>query len=210
MIVKVVVPEYPEDAWKEGIVNAITHRDYSNTGESILVSIFDDRMEIKSPGKLPGLVTIDNIKHERCSRNPRIARFLFEFGMVKELNEGVPRIFSEMNKYFLEEPLYEEPNNNSVKLTLKNNILSRAKRNMDRITTEKIVKDNWINLTSEEKIALTFIYNSGETTAKELVVHLNVGETKVRKILNNLKNKNIIMWTGNGANDKTGKYKTTF
>ena len=56
------VPEYPEFAWYEGLVNAITHRDYTNTGEYITVKLFDDRLEIASPGKLVGFVTLENMQ----------------------------------------------------------------------------------------------------------------------------------------------------
>ena len=82
------MPEYPEFAWFEGIVNALTHRNYSIRGEHIKVLIFDDRLEILSPGLLPNIVTIENILNQRYSRNQRIARTLCEFGWVKEMNEG--------------------------------------------------------------------------------------------------------------------------
>ena len=68
-----MVPEYPEFAWLEGIVNAVTHREYGMSGRYIKVSMFDDRLEIESPGKLPNLVNINNIQTTRYSRNPRIA-----------------------------------------------------------------------------------------------------------------------------------------
>lgn len=95
----ITIPEYPEVAWFEGIVNAVTHRDYSIAGDHIKVLMYDDHLSIESPGKLPNIVTIENIKEERFSRNPRIARTLTEFGWVREMNEGVKRIFSEMAKY---------------------------------------------------------------------------------------------------------------
>lgn len=119
-----VVPEYPEFAWLEGIVNAVTHREYAMSGRYILVSMYDDRLEIESPGKLPSIVTVDNIKETRYSRNPRIARLLTEFGWVRELNEGVKRIYADMEKFFLDDPIYSEPEQ-SVRLVLKNNIVMR-------------------------------------------------------------------------------------
>lgn len=82
-----VIPEYPEFAWFEGIVNSLTHRNYSIMGDHIRVSLYDDRLEIFSPGQLPNIVTLDNMLNTRYSRNPRIARVLSEFGWVKELNE---------------------------------------------------------------------------------------------------------------------------
>ncbi len=125
------VPEYPEFAWLEGIVNAVTHREYAMTGKYILVSMYDDRLEIESPGKLPNIVTLENIKETRYSRNPRISRVLTDFGWVRELNEGVKRIYSDMRDFFLDAPIYSEPEQ-SVKLVLKNNIVMRNMRRKDR------------------------------------------------------------------------------
>lgn len=56
------VPEYPEEAWLEGVVNAMCHRSYNVQGSSIYIKHFDDRLEISNSGPLPAQVTIDNIK----------------------------------------------------------------------------------------------------------------------------------------------------
>ena len=159
-----ILPEYPEFAWFEGIVNAVTHRDYSVYGDHIRVLMFEDRLEIHSPGKLPNIVTVENIKHERFSRNPRIARTLTEFGWVREMNEGVKRIYSEMESAFLHEPKYSEPGN-KVCLTLENNIISRHLRTRDSL--EKQFTD-FGELTADEQLIVHYMYNSGEkmTTAK--------------------------------------------
>ena len=60
------------------------------------------------------------MKTERYSRNPQIARVLTEFGIVRELNEGVKRIYSEMQRFYLKDPIYSEPNQHSVLLVLDN------------------------------------------------------------------------------------------
>ncbi|MEM5621497.1 ATP-binding protein [Bacillus thuringiensis] len=83
------VPEYPIFAWQEGIVNAVTHRAYNIHGDDIKIIMYDDRLEIISPGKLPNIVSVKNIKEVRYSRNPKIARALTEIGWVRELGEGV-------------------------------------------------------------------------------------------------------------------------
>lgn len=67
-------PEYPEFPWVEGIINAIAHRDYAASGQFIKVSMYDDRLEIESPGKFPYIVTADNISYTRFSRNKVISR----------------------------------------------------------------------------------------------------------------------------------------
>jgi ATP-dependent DNA helicase RecG len=101
------VPTLPTFAWLEAIVNAVTHRSYSLQGDGVRVREFDDRLEIESPGRLPGLVRVQNIRNSRFSRNPHIARVLAEMtGYVRELNEGVRRIFEEMDRYGLRAPVY--------------------------------------------------------------------------------------------------------
>ena len=66
-----------------------------------MIKHYDDRLEISNSGPLPSIVTIENIKENRYARNPKIARVLYELGYVRELNEGVKRIFSSMQKMLL-------------------------------------------------------------------------------------------------------------
>ena len=68
--------EYPEFAWKEIIVNAIAHRDYSIKGTDIQIKMFDDHFTVESPGTLPGIVRINNMRQVHFSRNPKIAEVL--------------------------------------------------------------------------------------------------------------------------------------
>lgn len=136
------VPEYPEDAWLEGIVNALCHRSYNVQGNSVYIKHFDNRIEISNSGPLPAQVTIDNIKTERFARNPRIARVLEDLGWVRQLNEGVNRIYESMEKSMLSEPEYQVRNNN-VYLTLKNKVSMHSKT----IATEIInqIEQQWEN-----------------------------------------------------------------
>ena len=151
-----VVPEYPEFAWQEGIVNAITHREYAIYGDYIRVKMFDDRLEIQSPGCLPNIVTVSNIKETRYSRNPRIARVLTEFGWVRELNEGVPRIFADMNAFRLAAPEYSEPDRQMVKLVLYNDINIRTLRYQEN-AQNVIGGTDWEKLDDLSKAILIFI-----------------------------------------------------
>ena len=89
-------PEYPPFAVREAIVNAVAHRDYRLSGRKIEVRMFDDRMEIISPGGLPGHITLDNIVEEHFSRNPRIVKGLFYWGFIEELGLGIDRMIDEM------------------------------------------------------------------------------------------------------------------
>ena len=88
-------------------------------------------MLIQSPGKLPGAVTLDNIRNYRFSRNPTIACVFSAFDWVRELNEGVDKIFQEMDEAGLPAPEYENDNDYYLKLVLKNNLTQRVPRLRD-------------------------------------------------------------------------------
>lgn len=90
------IPDYPEFCWTELIVNAIAHRDYSIFGTDIQVKIFSDRLTVESPGILPGMVRIGNLRTTHFSRNPKIAQMLHEYEYVREFGEGIDRIYREM------------------------------------------------------------------------------------------------------------------
>lgn len=99
--------EYPTFAWQEAIINAVAHRDYALEGTPIEVWIFDNRMEVRSPGQLVEPITIERLaRRERihASRNPRIVRVLTDWGYMRELGEGVPRMFEVMEREGLKPP----------------------------------------------------------------------------------------------------------
>jgi ATP-dependent DNA helicase RecG len=108
----------PEAAWIEAVVNAVVHRSYGLGGDHIRVEIFDDRIEVESPGRFPGLVRItDPRKIVRFARNPRVARVCADLRFGQELGEGVRRMFEEMHLQGLSEPLYTQTGG-TVRLTL--------------------------------------------------------------------------------------------
>lgn len=100
--------EFPEFCWTELIVNAVAHRDYSIGGTDIQIKMFDDHFTVKSPGILPGLVRVNNIREFHFSRNPMIVELLNEYDLVKEFGEGVDRIYRDMAEAGLPEPEYRQ------------------------------------------------------------------------------------------------------
>lgn len=190
-----IVPEYPEFAWLEGIVNAVTHREYAMEGRYILVTMYDDRLEIESPGKLPSIVTVDNIKETRYSRNPRIARLLTDFGWVRELNEGVKRIYSDMEKFFLDDPIYSEPEQ-SVRLVLKNNIVMRNLRRKDR-AVEYVGETVWKQLDSIDREILAYMASNTEVSRSALAQHVKKSGGTITNHLRVLINLGVVQPNGN-------------
>ena len=99
--------EYPEFAYREAIVNAVSHRDYSLEGSFIQVRLFSDRLEVQSPGGLGGHVTVDNIVYEQYTRNPHIVRLMEDLGYVERRGLGVDRMIRAMAAAGLEPPEFE-------------------------------------------------------------------------------------------------------
>ncbi|MBT2641719.1 putative DNA binding domain-containing protein [Bacillus sp. ISL-41] len=199
----ITVPEYPPFAWQEGVINAITHRAYNIHGDDIKVFMFDDRLEIHSPGQLPNIVSVENIKYTRYSRNPKIARALSELGWVRELNEGVKRIYSDMEQFFLDPPIYKETNS-SVILTLKNNIIMRRQRREERISS--IINRSWKTLTDDEKTALEIAYGKDKLKTKQLAEALGKSPQYARKILKKLEEKKFVKKIASSEKDPNLHY----
>ena len=99
------LPIVPEEVWIEALVNAVIHRAYSNFGDHIRVSIFDDRMEVSSPGRFPGVSPPDDLTNvRRFARNPRIARVMSDLAYGQELGEGLRRMVAVMESRGLRRP----------------------------------------------------------------------------------------------------------
>ena len=111
--------EYSEFVRTEIVVNAATHRDYAIKGTDIQIKMFNDRLEVDSPGTLAGMVKKENIRYTHFSRNPKIAAFLKDYGYVKEYGEGVDRMCTELEAIGLPDPIF---NNNTF--ILKTTVMS--------------------------------------------------------------------------------------
>ena len=98
---------YPEAACREALVNAIVHRDYSREGTPVEVFVYDDRMDFRSPGGLLSSISLETLKslvrvHE--TRNVLVARTLRELGYMREMGEGILRMFDAMRDSELVDP----------------------------------------------------------------------------------------------------------
>jgi ATP-dependent DNA helicase RecG len=109
--------EYPEEALRELVANAVIHRDYMITETYTNISIFSNRIEISNPGNLPPGVTIENIKDAQFSRNEIIAQILKDMDYLEEYGRGIDIVFSRMNEWSLLPPIFKNMSN-SFKVTL--------------------------------------------------------------------------------------------
>ena len=115
--------QYPHEALHEILTNAVLHRDY-NVAADVQVRIFDNRVEIESPGRLPGHVTLGNIIQTQFARNPKLVRLInkFENPPNKDVGEGLNTAFDAMNKLRLKKPVIVETDT-SVTVTLRHESL---------------------------------------------------------------------------------------
>lgn len=104
--------DYPPEAIWEVVANALIHRDYS-IADDIQITIFQNRIEIRNPGRLPGFVTKDNYLDVRYSRNPKIVQTLARYKQPinKDLGEGLNTAFEKMRLWKLKNPILEERDN---------------------------------------------------------------------------------------------------
>lgn len=175
------VPEYPEEAWLEGVVNALCHRSYNVQGSAVYIKHFDNRLEIINSGPLPAQVTIENIKTERFARNPRVARVLEDMGYVRQLNEGVSRIYESMEKSMLSVPEYKEANGN-VYLILRNRISEHSKT-IHNTVIEKIEK-NWKSYNTTQISIFNCLFLNHKATIDELSKFADINSNTIRTYVN--------------------------
>lgn len=100
--------QFPSGAVREALVNAVAHRDYSVRGEGIRISMFSDRLECYSPGRLPGHVTLANLTEERFSRNESLVQVLADYGLIERLGYGINRMLRQMADAGLPPPEFRE------------------------------------------------------------------------------------------------------
>lgn len=156
--------------------------------------MYDDRMEIESPGRLPYPVTVENIRETRHSRNPIIARVLTEMKWFREVNEGVPRMYSDMDGAFLEHPEFSE-GTASVKLVLKNNIHFRRIRREDKALLA-VGEDVWNSIDDLERDTLVYLVGHRDVKNGELVKALKISHTTISKRLKRLAEKVVVVTRG--------------
>ncbi|MDZ7759594.1 MAG: ATP-binding protein [Desulfovermiculus sp.] len=99
-------PLFPPDALREGLANALCHRDYGDFGGSVSVALFDDRLEIASPGELPFGLTPEQLKKPHSSRpwNPLMANVFYRRGIIETWGRGTLKIMELLDKAGLPAP----------------------------------------------------------------------------------------------------------
>lgn len=180
------------------IINAATRCDYSIKGTDIQIKMFDNRIVVESPGNLPGIVRLNNMRQVHFSRNPKIAAFLHEYDYVQEFGEGVDRMYKEMEKAGLPAPEYKD-----VAF-----MLHATTRNGINVADSVVdnVADNHaaiIKLSATEQEILEHLQNSPTLSAKELATLLHKTPRTIQRNMTALKEKGLLRREGS---DRKGKW----
>jgi ATP-dependent DNA helicase RecG len=186
------VPEYPRFAVREALVNAVCHRDYRLSGRRVEIRMYEDRLELISPGGLPGYITLDNIVEEHFSRNPRLVAGLFQWGYIEELGLGIDRMIEEMLQYGHAAPNFEaKPYSFTVRL---HNTLERP----------PVTTPSWqSNMNERQMRARNFIEQQGRITNRDYrQLCPDVNPETLRLDLVDLVDKGLLLKIG----DKKGTY----
>ena len=180
------VAAVPRDAWMEGLVNAVTHRSYSMIGDHVRVEVFDDRVEVSSPGRFPGIVDLAHPERvTRFARNPRVARVLADLGYGQELGEGIRRMFEEMRLAGLAEPRYFQTAG-SVTLVL---------------PAEPVDRDLEARLSPEARALVRALRDAGRLSTGELVRVARRSRPVVLRDLEILRDAGVVEWVGKSKKD---------
>lgn len=200
---RVRVDEYPVEALREALVNAVAHRQYEDAGRKIMLEVFADRIEISSPGLPPAPITIPNLrkgKYRPCSRNPVLAQCLSFFHRIEERGSGFRRMRERMLNHGLDKPIL---GTDSGYFQV---IFHGPEDNIDRIripearlrVTPAIEKQ----LNKRQRNALKEVFESGYISSGWLLQHEDVTYDTANRDLMGLADLNILVRRGKGRATK--------
>jgi ATP-dependent DNA helicase RecG len=187
--------EYPMPVVREALVNAVAHRDYSIRGDEIRLLMFSDHLEIYSPGRLPGHVTLDNLLTERFSRNEAVVQVLSDLGFVERLGYGIDRMVAAMNSAGLPPPSFQE--------TVAGFRVTIRGRGDDLVSRESAPRWGNRRLNPRQERALALIADKGSITNREFrELFPELSDETIRRELADLVDNGLIV--------KIGERKATY
>lgn len=153
--------EYPPEAVRELLVNAVAHRDYNLQGDNIHLNIFADRLEVQSPGGLPGPVNLDNLLEARFSRNAVIVQVLADLGFVERLGYGLDRVVRVLRQAGLRQPKFEELGG-TFRVTLYSESLVPHKMQLQQVAAYQ-----HLNLNPRQEQSLAYLIQNQRITSRD-------------------------------------------
>lgn len=186
-----MIPEYPEEAIREAVINAIAHRDYSPfvIGSQVRIEMFSDRVEVISPGGLFGPVSLSNLETSQASRNQLLIRLLSEVGLVENRGSGIRAMIAAMREAHLEPPKFED-HRHSFKVIFSNQTL------LDQESMQWLNQYANIDINSRQRTALVYLRKHDQMTNADYCRLNNVDSVTATKDLKNLVDHNLAQMIG--------------
>jgi ATP-dependent DNA helicase RecG len=192
------ITEYPYPAIREGIANAVAHRDYDRADVEVRVSVFADRIEVQSPGRLPAPLTLDTLGEEYALRNKLIAELLFNIRYIERRNTGIMRMRRWMREHGLPEPVFQE-----VGQTFKVTFQGPGDHILDLIPEEGVTDLRALGLNERQIEALRLMVNEKRVlTNRDYRELFNVGNQTAARELTRLVEKGQARQVGSGRATK--------
>lgn len=184
-LIRIDKKDYPDYSLREALLNSVLHRSYYFSG-SILLSVFDDRIEINSIGGLLGSLTLNDIYNGVSeSRNPNLAELFHRLNYVENYGTGIGRI---MKEYFDDE--------NKPVIELSENVFKIILPNRNYVKMQII---NDVNLSNEE-IIINYLKNNKKINREIAEKILKLSKSGARKVINKMIENNEIKSIGTGRN----------
>jgi ATP-dependent DNA helicase RecG len=188
------ISEIPIEALRETLVNAFVHRDYSNIGRDIKLGVYDDIVNIVSPGAFPNNILEDDILNGRSEiRNKVIARVFKELGYIEQWGSGIKRIKSFCIKTGLKEPIIQE-RNDFVDVEFYR--VSDAETENDRIEFKGGQASGQVKISEKQAEVLEYIIENPKISRGELSKKLRINPSAIQKHIDKLKSEGIIRRVG--------------
>jgi len=187
--------EYPQEAVREAIVNAVVHRDYSRRGQRIRIFMFDDRIEVYSPGPLPPGVSLEKMRRlepQSVLRNPIIVGVFRDLGSryIERLGTGIRRMALAMEEHGLPRPQFEE-----VGSEFWVRLMGPGERFMEEVTA----RPAWAEGLNERQVeAVLYAGEHGRITNREYQALFEVSYDTAHRDLRQLLEKGLIERRGRG------------
>lgn len=196
------VYELPVDSLREIIANSVAHRSYLDPG-NIQVALYDNRLEVTSPGMLLNGVSIRKMMEGYSKPRNRAIAYAFAYmKIIEKWGSGIPRIIRECKEYGLPDPDFIDFDGdfrvNMYRYSL--NIFGKKESTTQTTQTTQTTLFDHLNLTAEDKSILTLVCTHPALTQKELAMELGWTKDRVKYYLNKLKKQQIIKRTGSTHN----------
>lgn len=176
-VIRKDIPEYPEMALREAIVNAVAHRDYSQSvrGSHIQVRMFADRLEVENPGGLYGRVTVDNLQEGQSTRNRLLMHLMEDIHLVENRGSGIDAMLDAMQKKGLPAPVFED------------------RRTAFLVKFYQVMP---AKLSEEEQIVLAYVKEHGSIKRAEAQKLLEVSDRRAKYVLEKMEKARLLRQEG--------------